>query len=140
MISSKPSQMNTTSLRVLIVDDIAEVRQDLRTALQLEGIHAGTPIEIVGEAANGEEAVQQTLVLQPEVVLMDLGMPILDGFAATQQIKKNNPSCRVVALTVHDYEAARQRAIQSGVDGFVVKGASVETLVQVISNNSILSG
>jgi DNA-binding NarL/FixJ family response regulator len=127
------SPMNTSSLRVLIVDDIAEVRQDLRTALLLEGNHAGISIEIVGDAANGEEAVQQTLLLQPEVILMDLGMPVLDGFAATQQIKKNNPSCRVIALTVHDYETARQKALQSGVDGFVVKGVPVESLVQMIS-------
>jgi len=135
MKTTNYSQMNTTSLRVLIVDDIAEVRQDLRTALLLEGNHAGIPIEIVGDAANGEEAVQQTILLQPEVILMDLGMPILDGFAATQQIKKNNPSCRVIALTVHDYETARQKAIQSGVDGFVVKGLPVESLVQMISKS-----
>jgi DNA-binding NarL/FixJ family response regulator len=135
MKTTNYSQMNTTSLRVLIVDDIAEVRQDLRTALLLEGNHAGIPIEIVGDAANGEEAVQQTILLQPEVILMDLGMPILDGFAATQKIKKNNPSCRVIALTVHDYETARQKAIQSGVDVFVVKGLPVESLVQMISKS-----
>lgn len=135
MIPPKTSQSNSTSLKVLIVDDIAEVRQDLRTVLALEGIHAGISIKIVGEAANGEEAVQQVAVLLPDVVLMDLGMPILDGCEATLQIKKQFPSCRVIALTVHDYEAARQRAFQSGVDGFIVKGASVEKLVQIISKN-----
>jgi DNA-binding NarL/FixJ family response regulator len=133
MISSKPSQMNTPSLRVMIVDDIAEVRQDLRTALTLEGVHAGVPLEIVGEAANGSEAIQLVTSLHPDVILMDLGMPILDGCAATLQIKKQFPSCRVIALTVHDYEAARQKAFQSGVDGFIVKGAAIETLVQMIS-------
>jgi DNA-binding NarL/FixJ family response regulator len=133
MISSMPSQMNTPGLRVIIVDDIAEVRQDLRTALTLEGVHAGTPLEIVGEAANGEEAIQLVTALQPDVVLMDLGMPVLDGYAVTFQIKKQFPSCRVVALTIHDYQTARQKAFQSGVDGFIVKGATIETLVQMIS-------
>jgi len=135
MTSLKTPQMNTANLRVLIVDDIAEVRQDLRTVLLLAGSNAGIPIEIIGEAANGKEAVQQVATLQPEVILMDLAMPILDGFEATQQIKKLHPSCRVIALTVHDYELARQKAIQSGMDGFVVKGAPVEVLVQVLSES-----
>jgi DNA-binding NarL/FixJ family response regulator len=126
--------MNTGTFRILIADDIAEVRQDLRTVLPLAGSQAGISIEISGEAVNGEEAVQQAATLQPDVVLMDLAMPILDGFAATIQIKKQNPTCRVVVLTVHDYESTRQQALQSGVDAFVVKGASVERLVQIISN------
>ena len=80
-------QLHTTSLHVLIVDDIAEVRQDLRTVLLQAGNGANRSIEIVGEAANGAEAVQQALDLHSEVVLLDLGMPILDGFSAAQQIK-----------------------------------------------------
>ena len=114
--------------RVLIVDDNPQVRQELRTLLPLAG-----EIEIVGEAANGQEAIRLVQALQPEVVLMDLEMPILDGYEATRQIKAGSPSCRVVALTVHGYEAARQKASQSGVDVFLVKGVSVETLVQAIS-------
>jgi DNA-binding NarL/FixJ family response regulator len=64
---------------------------------------------------------------------MDLEMPVLDGYEATRQIKASSPSCRVVALTVHGYEGARQKASQSGVDVFLVKGVSVETLVQAIA-------
>ncbi len=123
----------TSSLRVLIVDDIAEVRQELRTVLLLVGNGANRSIEIVGEAANGAEAVQQALDLHPDVVLLDLEMPVLDGFAAAQQIKQRLPSCRVIALTIHDYEAARLKAIQSGVDAIVIKGTPVEILVQVIT-------
>ncbi|MBN1146607.1 MAG: response regulator transcription factor [Anaerolineales bacterium] len=132
---TNPSQPQTRSpsLRVLIVDDIAQVRQELQTVLPLAGRSAGIAIEIIGEAANGQEAVQQAEALQPEVVLMDLGMPVLDGYGAAQQIKQRDPACRVIALSVHDYEAARQRAIQCGVDGFVIKGAPVEMLVQAIS-------
>ena len=114
--------------RVLIVDDAREVRRDLRTTLTLAG-----NIEIVGEAANGLEAVLLTESLEPAVVLMDLEMPVLDGYAATRQIKAHCPACRVIALTVHGYESARRKAIEAGVDDFVVKGVSLETLVKVIS-------
>ena len=114
--------------RVLIVDDSPQVRQELRTLLTLAG-----DIEIVGEAADGLEAIRLVEALQPEVVLMDLEMPVMDGYEAARQIKSRWPACRVVALTVHGYEAARQKASQSGVDVFLVKGVSVETLVQAIS-------
>jgi DNA-binding NarL/FixJ family response regulator len=115
-------------LQVLIVDDSPQVRQELRTLLTLAG-----DIEIVGEATDGLEAVRLAEALQPDVVLMDLEMPVLDGYEAARQIKSRWPACRVVALTVHGYEAARQKASQSGVDVFLVKGVSVETLVQAIS-------
>jgi DNA-binding NarL/FixJ family response regulator len=115
-------------LQVLIVDDSPQVRQELRTLLTLAG-----EIEIVGEATDGLEAVRLAGALQPDVVLMDLEMPVMDGYEAARQIKSRWPACRVVALTVHGYEAARQKASQSGVDVFLVKGASVETLVQAIS-------
>jgi len=122
-----------TSIRVLIVDDMAQVRRDLRTVLPLAGQAAGLQIEVVGEAGNGQEAIQRISALQPDVVLMDLEMPVMDGYQATYEIKARYPACRVIALTVHGYEAARQKAIQAGVDVFIVKGAPVETLVQAIS-------
>jgi len=115
--------------RVLIADDNPQVRQELRTLLPLVG-----DIEIVGEAADGQEALRLAQALQPEVVLMDLEMPVLDGYEAARQIKASSPACRVVALTVHGYEAARQKASQSGVDVFLMKGGSVESLVQAISD------
>ena len=117
-----------TGLQVLIVDDMAQVRRELCTILPLVG-----DFEIVGEAVDGREAIRQVEALHPEVVLMDLEMPVLDGYEATRQIKVCHPSCRVIALTVHGYEEARQKAIQAGVDGFIVKGAPVETLVLAIS-------
>ena len=117
-----------TRRRVLIVDDNPQVRQELRTLLPLAG-----DVEVVGEAADGQEALRLAQALQPEVVLMDLEMPVLDGYEATRQIKASSPSCRVVALTVHGYEAARQKASRSGVDVFLVKGGCVETLVQAIA-------
>jgi len=117
-----------TPPRVLIVDDAAPVRRDLRTVLTLS-----SELEIVGEAADGLEAIRLTESLQPDVVLMDLEMPGMDGYEATREIKSCNPSCKVIALTVHDYESARAEAHRSGVDAFLVKGAPVEHIVQTIS-------
>jgi DNA-binding NarL/FixJ family response regulator len=117
-----------TAIRVLIVDDVASVRHDLRTALTLSG-----GLEIAGEAANGLEALHLAEILLPDVVLMDLEMPVMDGFEATRQIKTHFPSCRVIALTVHDYESARAGARTAGVDAFLVKGVPVDMIVQTIS-------
>ena len=123
-----------TAIRVLIVDDVTQVRQDLRTVLTLAGAaDPAHPIEIVGEAANGLEAIHQVTALQPDVVLMDLEMPVMNGYAAAAQIKQGCPASRLVALTVHDYETARQKALQSGMDDFIMKGAPVESLVQSIT-------
>jgi DNA-binding NarL/FixJ family response regulator len=115
------------TIRVLIVDDGAGVRQDLRTVLTLVD-----DIEIAGEAADGLTAIRQAQILQPDVVLLDLEMPVLDGCEAAPQIRAICPGCRLIALTVHDYSSARQRAFQAGMDDFVVKGAPIETLVQAI--------
>ena len=128
MTSSSKGFGNGSGWRILLVDDSAQVRQELRTLLPLAG-----DIEIVGEAADGREAIRLAQALQPDVVLMDLEMPVLDGYEATRQIKASSPACRVIALTVHGYEAARQKAVQAGVDVFLLKGVSVETLVQAIS-------
>ena len=114
--------------RVLIVDDSPQVRQELRTLLTLAG-----DIEIVGEAADGLEAIRLAEVLQPDVILLDLQMPVMDGYQAARQIKALCPACRVVALTVYGDPASRNQAVRAGVDVFLVKGVSVETLVQAIS-------
>ena len=116
-------------IRVLIVDDVERVRQDLCTFLTLTG-----DIQIVGEASNGLEALRLVEALYPQVVLMDLEMPIMDGYEAARQIKASHPSCRVIALTIHAGEAERQRAFQAGADNFVVKGAPLETLMEAIRN------
>jgi NarL family two-component system response regulator LiaR len=118
-------------IRVLIVDDSEQVRQDLRLFLSLIG-----GVEIVGEASNGLEAVRLAEGSRPQVVLMDLEMPVLDGCAATRQIKALQPACRVIALTIHADEAQQSRALEAGVDVFVIKGASMETLMEAIRDVS----
>lgn len=113
--------------QILIVDDKEQVRRDLRTLLALSN-----EIEILGEAANGLEAIQKVEVLQPDVVLLDLEMPVMNGYEAASQIKVIAPSCRVIVLTVHDYTLARQKALHAGADSFIIKGSSVEQLIQEI--------
>lgn len=119
--------MPMTARRLLIVDDVSQVRADLRTLLPLAG-----NIEIVGEAANGLEAVHLTKVLRPDVVLIDLEMPVMNGYEAIRRIKGQLPACRVIALSIHSYPEALDRACQSGADAFIVKGAPLASLVQEI--------
>jgi DNA-binding NarL/FixJ family response regulator len=114
-------------VRVLIVDDVAYVRRDLRTLLTLS-----EETQVVGEAADGREAVRQAELLHPDVVLMDLEMPVLDGYAAAREIKAIRPASRVIALSIHGDEDSRAQASQAGVDAFVEKGASLATLLCVI--------
>jgi DNA-binding NarL/FixJ family response regulator len=113
--------------QVLIVDDVEGVRRDLRTLLTLAG-----EIEIVGEASNGREATHLVETLSPQVVLMDLEMPVMDGYEATRRIKVLQPDCRVVVLSIHGGEAEQQGACQAGADRFVVKGAPLESLMEAI--------
>ncbi|MEW5872880.1 MAG: response regulator transcription factor [Chloroflexota bacterium] len=123
-----------SSVRLLIVDDMAQVRRDLRTVLPLAGAAAGLPVEIVGEAQDGVEAVQQTQALQPQAVLMDLEMPVLDGYAATLQIKALCPATQVIILSVHSQAEARSKARQSGADGFVEKGEPIQKVIQLLQS------
>ena len=122
-------------IRVLIVDDLPQVRQGLATVLELIGRKTGLGIEIIGEAQSGIEAIEKAQLLHPEVVLMDLEMPGMDGWAAAQNIKLIDPSIFVVALTIHDDLAARQKANQVGMDAFVEKGAPLEELIRAIKES-----
>jgi DNA-binding NarL/FixJ family response regulator len=115
-------------MRVLIVDDAPQVRQDLHLLLDLSG-----EVEVVGEAADGREALSLTEALQPDAVLMDLEMPRMDGYEATRTIKVRWPDCRVIAFSVHAYPEARQRAARAGLDDFVEKGASLCQILWALS-------
>ncbi|HVF50833.1 MAG TPA: response regulator transcription factor, partial [Pyrinomonadaceae bacterium] len=116
-----------SSIRVLIVDDQALFREGLRTLLS---VHAG--LEVVGEAANGEEAVRQAGALRPSVVLMDLRMPVLDGVAATRRLRAEYPVCRVIALTTFDDDENVFECLRAGAVGYLLKDAPSEKLVEAI--------
>ena len=115
------------AIRVLIVDDVERVRDDLRTFLTLTG-----NIEVVAEADNGLQAIHLVDALRPQVVVMDLEMPLMDGFEATRQIKTLQSWCRVIALTIHTSESEQRRAMQAGADDFIVKGDSLAHLLESI--------
>ena len=118
-----------TRLRILIADDIADVRHDLSLLLEISG-----EMEVVATAADGQEAIDQSRVLRPDVVIMDLAMPGLDGYQAASRIKSELTGSRVVALTVRQDGASREKALAAGFDAFVVKGAPLEELLGAIGS------
>lgn len=140
MASTPPSlNQNHRRVRVLIVDDTPQVRRDLRQFLNLTG-----EMDVVGEAADGQEAIRLSAELNPDVIVMDLEMPGMDGFEATRQIKAREPAPRIVILSVHADPENVARARSAGADEFVVKGASFKVLINAImgrngSPNSIAS-
>ena len=126
--------MSQKSVRVLIVDDIPQVRQGLATMLKLAAKNIMPKVELVGEAQNGSEAIAQAQVLHPDAILMDLEMPVLDGYTATQCIKSKDPSIFIIILTIHDDLATRHKAAQAGADAFFGKSAPLDGLIRVIQS------
>jgi DNA-binding NarL/FixJ family response regulator len=119
-------------IRILIVDDVPQVRQGLATMVKLATQKSEQKIEVIGEAKNGNEAIEQAKVLHPDVILMDLEMPGLNGYLATQCIKSEHPSIYIIVLTIHNDPAARQKASQAGADAFFEKTAPLDGLVRAI--------
>jgi two-component system, NarL family, response regulator LiaR len=127
------SQATTPStIRVLVVDDHAVVRQGLRTFLELQTDSSALPIEVVGEAADGVEAVELASRFQPDVVLLDLVMPVMDGIAATPKILECCPRSRIIILTSFGEEDKVFPAIRTGAHGYLLKDIKPADLVQAI--------
>ncbi len=124
--------MHMKTIRVLIVDDLHPVRQGLVSVLQLAARKTTPAIEVIGEAQDGAEAVRQDQALHPDVILMDLEMPVLNGYEATRQIKAEQPATRVIILSIHAGAEEEARARAAGADDFVVKGASYQVLLNAI--------
>jgi DNA-binding NarL/FixJ family response regulator len=110
-------------IRLLIVDDHPVVRDGLRGMLESQ-----PDFEVVGEAGDGSEAVQQVENLKPDIVLMDLRMPVMDGVTALGEIKANNPQVQVLVLTTYDSDADILPAIEAGAAGYLLKDSSKEEL------------
>ena len=113
-------------IRLLLADDHLMLREGLRRSLTEEGF------DVIGEAANGEEAVQLAVELQPDVVLMDVTMPVVDGIEAARQVKSQAPEVRVVMLTMHADADMVASAIRAGAAGYLVKDCSTEEIVEAI--------
>jgi len=112
--------------RILIVDDRAVVREELQRVLEMLG-----GVTVVGKAVDGWDALRQAKVLKPDIVLMDLEMPGLDGFEATRQIKALQLARKVIVLTVYGDIFHQQKAMEAGADAFIVKGSDLRTMLEL---------
>jgi len=117
----------TSPIRVLLVDDQALFREGLRTLLGMQ-----PELVVVGEAANGEEALRLAARLDPQVVLMDLRMPVLDGVTATRRLHEAQPDCRVIVLTTFDDDEYVFEGLRAGAVGYLLKDVPSEKLVEAI--------
>lgn len=114
-------------IRILLVDDQPLFREGLRTLLSVQ-----PDFEVVGEAANGAEALRLARSLLPAVVLMDLQMPVLDGVAATRRLRAEQPECRVIVLTTFDDDELVFDGLRAGAIGYLLKDAPSEKLGEAI--------
>lgn len=117
-----------SAIRVVLADDQALFREGLRTLLSTR-----PEVEVVGEAADGAEAAALVERLEPDVVLMDLRMPIMDGIQATARIRERRPSIPVLVLTTFDDDASLFGALRAGAAGYLLKDVSSDTLISAIA-------
>ena len=124
-------------LKILLADDHKILREGIRRGLEAAGE------EVVGEAGNGEEAVELARSTAPDVILMDLSMPVLDGIGATKRIVDEQPDAKVVVLTMHDDAQRTRAAISAGAVGYLTKGTSftqvLETVRAAAAGETVLS-
>lgn len=114
-------------IRLLLADDHAVLRAGLKTLFNVQ-----PDMEVVAEAADGEEAVRKSLETAPDIVLMDITMPGLKGSQATQEIKRRNPDIKVLVLTMHEDESYLYQMLRAGADGYVPKKAADTELIAAI--------
>jgi two-component system response regulator NreC len=119
------------AIRILLADDHKIVRQGLRSLLlEKEGF------QVVGEGADGQEAVRLARTLCPDVAILDIGMPILNGIDAAKEIARVSPRTRTIVLTMHDDEGFVLKSLRAGVRGYLLKSRAAEDLVQAIGEVS----
>ena len=116
-----------TRLRVLLAEDHAIVREGLRALLE-----AQPDVEVVGEAADGREALDAAKELGPDVVVMDISMPGLNGARATEAIRRDCPGTRVLALTAHEDKGYLRQLVQAGASGYLLKRAASQDLIHAL--------
>jgi DNA-binding NarL/FixJ family response regulator len=114
-------------ITVLLTDDSADARRDIREILERE-----KDLKVIGEAGNGREAVTLVKKLRPDLVLMDVAMPLLNGLQATRKILKAAPATRVLMLSVHDDDVYVEEATKSGAKGYLIKHTVVNSLCRAI--------
>lgn len=115
------------SIKVFIADDHALLRQGIKRVLNME-----EDLEVVGEAENGQDALAKTLVLQPNVLLLDLNMPELTGLEVIKQLKAANCRTKIIALTIHDSDDYVLEVLKNGAQGYLLKDVEPEILIKAI--------
>jgi DNA-binding NarL/FixJ family response regulator len=116
----------TAKIRVLLVDDHQLLRQAVRRALEDAGM------TVVAEAGDGSEAVRLASELSPDVIVMDVSMPVLDGVEATRRIHSVSPDLPIVVLTMHGEDSQRRQALEAGATGFLTKDVSMQDVVRTV--------
>lgn len=114
-------------LRILLADDHEIVREGIKLL-----INEQEDMQVVGEAANGEEAIEKTVELNPDIVVMDVSMPELNGMKATKKIKERFPGTKVLTLTRHSDDGYLQQLIQAGANGYILKQSAPNELINAI--------
>jgi two-component system response regulator NreC len=117
----------TSKIRILLADDHTLLRNGIRALLEDE-----QDITVVGEAEDGREAVRLAIQLKPNVVLMDIAMPLLNGLEATRQIKRELPEIKILVLTMYDHEEYFREMLEVGASGYIIKRAAANELVAAI--------
>jgi len=117
------------NLRVLIADDHEAVSKGVASILETRA-----DIEICGEASNGEEAVRKAQELNPDLIIMDFTMPVMDGLEASRRILKAAPQTPILMFSMHKMETLTEAAKQAGARGFITKGESAENLLRAVDN------
>ena len=116
-------------IRVLIADDHKMVREGLRRILEFEG-----EIQVIDEADNGEECINKIRSSKPDIVLLDINMPVMNGIEALQEIRKKKLKTKVIILTVHNEIEYLLRAVDIGIDGYVLKDSDAHELIRAVTS------
>ncbi len=122
----RPPGGDSDRIRLVLADDHRMLRDGLRLSMEDAGL------DVVGDAGDGEEAARLVATLRPDVVLMDVSMPLLDGIEATRLIHEKNPDTHVIMLTMHGESDVMARAIQAGAVGYLVKDCSTDEIVEAV--------
>jgi DNA-binding NarL/FixJ family response regulator len=120
-------QSLNSPVRVLVVDDQQLMREGIASLLRIQD-----GIEIIGTAANGQEALDQALRMKPDVILMDVRMPVMDGVMATEQVRRQLPDCKILMLTTFDDEEFVIEALRVGASGYLLKDIPARDLAQAV--------